>query len=122
MAAEITVAAVDEGIHSILGYDNPDPYTFFQRSRQMLVQQAHYYDKVFYEPEESAAAAYDATAGLTAGGRKLDPPVACGRGIVRSDAAGRAVVTFDVPIHRAVAVSGGGCDRANVGGPRFPWS
>ncbi len=122
VAAEITVAAVDEGIHSILGYDNPDPYTFFQRSRQMLVQQAHYYDKVFYEPEESAAGGdMMRRLGLTS---QVDEnwikPVALWSGIVRSDAAGRAVVTFDVPEFIgqlrlvAVAVTGRAVGGASV--------
>lgn len=99
VAAEITVAAVDEGIHSILGYDNPDPYTWFQRSRQMLVQQAHYYDKVFYEPDASAPGGdMMRRLGLTS---QVDEnwikPVALWSGVVRSDATGRATVTFNVP-------------------------
>ena len=99
VAAEITVAAVDEGIHSILGYDNPGPYTYFQRSRQMEVRQAHYYDKVFYEPEESAPGGdMMRRLGLTS---QVDEnwikPVALWSGIVRSDATGRAVITFNVP-------------------------
>ncbi|HDP33713.1 MAG TPA: hypothetical protein ENN29_01235, partial [Candidatus Hydrogenedentes bacterium] len=44
VAAEVTVAAVDEGIHGILGYDNPDPYQWFQRSRRFGLRRAHYYE------------------------------------------------------------------------------
>ena len=46
VAAEVTVAAVDEGILSILGYKTPDPYPFFQRPRRPDHNRAHYYDKV----------------------------------------------------------------------------
>lgn len=99
VAAEITVAAVDEGIHTILGYENPDPYTYFQRSRKLEVCQAHYYDKVFYDPGDSPEGGdMMRRLGLTS---KVDEnwirPVALWSGVVRSDETGRATVTFNVP-------------------------
>lgn len=99
VSAEITVAAVDEGIHTILGYENPDPYAYFQRPRKMDVRQAHYYDKVFFDPGDSPEGGdMMRRLGLTS---QVDEnwirPVALWSGVVRSDASGRAAVTFDVP-------------------------
>lgn len=99
VAAEITVAAVDEGIHTILGYENPDPYTYFQRSRKFDVQQAHYYDKVFFDAGASAVGGdMMRRLGLTS---QVDEnwikPVALWSGVVRSDETGKATLTFNVP-------------------------
>lgn len=99
VSAEITVAAVDEGIHTILGYENPDPYTWFQRPRKFDVQQSHYYDKVFFDPGASAVGGdMMRRLGLTS---QVDEnwirPVALWSGVVRSDETGKAVVKFDVP-------------------------
>ena len=53
-AAEVTLAAVDEGIHSIKGYDNPDPYGYFSRPRRPDYRRAFYYDKVAYDFDQPA--------------------------------------------------------------------
>ncbi|MFA7693171.1 MAG: hypothetical protein GX117_13705 [Candidatus Hydrogenedentes bacterium] len=114
IAAEITVAAVDEGIHSILGYDNPDPYSYFQRSRKMEVQQAHYYDKVFYDTTSSAEGG-DMMRRLGISSQVDENwirPVALWTGTVRTDASGRAALSLKVPEFtgqlRLVAVSANG--------------
>lgn len=98
-AAELTVAAVDEGIHSILGYDRPDPYGWFQRSRRFDMRRAHYYDKVFFDPDAMAAGGdMMRRLGITS---QVDEnwikPVALWSGSVRTDDNGQASIRFDVP-------------------------
>ncbi len=98
-SAEITVAAVDEGIHSILGYDRPDPYSWFQRSRRFDPKRAHYYDKVFFTPDASAIGG-DMMRRLGIASQVDEnwiKPVALWSGVVRTDDTGTAQLTFDVP-------------------------
>ncbi len=100
VAAEVTLAAVDEGIHSILDYANPDPFTWFQRSRQPDFRRAHYYDKIAYDftPAQIGGDAIERRlGGAPQVGENWIRPVALWSGAVRTDAAGRAVVSFDVP-------------------------
>lgn len=97
--AEVTVAAVDEGIHGILGYENPDPYQWFQRSRKFNLLRAHYYDSVFFDSTLSPIGG-DAMRrmGLTSQvGENWIHPVALWSGEVMTDVAGQATITFDVP-------------------------
>ena len=47
--AEVTLAAVDEGIHDITNYQNPAPYEHFSRRARPDYRRAHYYDKVAYD-------------------------------------------------------------------------
>jgi uncharacterized protein YfaS (alpha-2-macroglobulin family) len=100
VAAEVTLAAVDEGIHNILDYANPDPYTWFQRSRQVDLRRAHYYDKVAYD-FDPAAIGGDAMEKRLGGAPQIGDnwikPVALWSGAVTTDAGGRATVSFDVP-------------------------
>ncbi len=100
VAAEVTLAAVDEGIHSILDYTNPDPYTWFQRSRQVDMRRAHYYDKVAYD-FDPAAIGGDAMEKRLGGAPQIGDnwikPVALWSGAVSTDASGKATVSFDVP-------------------------
>ncbi len=98
-AAEVTVAAVDEGIHSILGYDRPDPYSWFQRLRRFEPRRAHYYDKVFFTPDASAIGG-DMMRRLGIASQVDEnwiKPVALWSGVVRTDETGMAQLTFDVP-------------------------
>jgi len=98
--AEVTLAAVDEGIHNILDYANPDPYTWFQRSRQVDMRRAHYYDKVAYD-YDPAAIGGDAMEKRLGGAPQIGDnwikPVALWSGAVTTDADGKATVSFDVP-------------------------
>jgi alpha-2-macroglobulin len=99
LAAEVTVAAVDEGIHGILGYENPDPYAWFQRSRQFPLKRAHYYDNVFYNNESSPIGG-DMMRRLGLGsqvGENWIRPVALWSGTVTTDESGHAAITFEVP-------------------------
>ena len=45
---------MDEGIHGIRGYTNPDPLGFFGRARKPDYNRAHYYDRVAYDFDEPA--------------------------------------------------------------------
>lgn len=97
--AEVTVAAVDEGIHSILGYENPDPYKWFQRSRQFNLLRAYYYDNVFFDGTPSAIGGdMMRRLGIASQvGENWIRPVALWSGAVTTDESGQAAITFEVP-------------------------
>jgi hypothetical protein len=118
--AELTLAAVDEGIHSITDYPTPDPYQWLCRSRLADCRQAHYYDKVAYDFEKPAIGGDGALAEvgkrLGAVGENWIKPVALWSGVVRTDKNGRATVTMKVPEFngqlRLVAVA---CSEKSLG-------
>lgn len=102
VASEVTLALVDEGIHQILQYQNPDPVAWFQRNRRPEYRRAHYYDQV----------AYDFEAAKIGGGELLKKrlgeddatvddnwikPLALWSGAVEVDATGTATITMDIP-------------------------
>ena len=98
---EITVAAVDEGIHSIKGYDNPDPLSYFGRDRRPDLRMAHYYDKVAYDFDEPTPGGDRGEGEM---GKRLGRPtanwiktVALWSGVVRTGKDGRASIEFLVP-------------------------
>ena len=99
VAAEVTLAAVDEGIHSITNYKNPDPYEWLRRPRAPDVRRAHYYDKVAYDFD--AASPGGDIEGLAKRVATVDEnwikPLALWSGAVSTDANGTATVTFQVP-------------------------
>jgi alpha-2-macroglobulin len=100
-AAKVTVAAVDEGIHNILGYDTPDPAAWFSRTRRPVYNRAHYYDRVAWDFESPAPGG-----GLLAKrlgedqsmvGENWIKPVALWSGVVETGEDGRAKVIFNLP-------------------------
>jgi len=99
--AELTLAAVDEGIHSIKGYQNPDPHAWLYRPRQPDFRRTHYYDKVAYDFDKPApggdAMLKDLQKRLPSVDDNWIKPVALWSGVVRTDANGHAIVTMDVP-------------------------
>lgn len=99
-AAEVTLAAVDEGIHQILDYTNPDPWNYLQRFRSPDYRRAHYYDRVAYDFDAEAIggdlANRLAKRGATIGENWIKP-VALWTGAVRTDATGKATLTLPVP-------------------------
>lgn len=110
VAAEITMAAVDEGIHGITDYRNPDPYEWLFRSRRPDLRRAHYYDKVAYDfdsPPIGGDAFFQQRVPTI--DENWIRPVALWSGVVQTDANGRAEVSFDVPEYsgqlRLVAVA-----------------
>jgi len=100
VSSEVTLAAVDEGIHNILEFANPDPFTWFQRSRLPRFNYAHYYDKVAYD-FTPASVGGDAILKRLGGAPQIGDnwikPVALWSGAVRTDANGLATVGFDLP-------------------------
>ncbi|HUW60787.1 MAG TPA: MG2 domain-containing protein [Candidatus Bathyarchaeia archaeon] len=111
--AELTLAAVDEGIHLITGYQSPKPYEHMLRPRQPDFRRAHYYDKVAYDFDKPQiggdALLRDLQKRLPSVDENWIKPVALWSGVVRTDATGLATVTMDVPEYtgqlRLVAVA-----------------
>jgi len=114
ISADLTLAAVDEGIHGILGYTDPDPWSFLQRERRPDYRRAHYYDRVAYDFTPDAIGG-DLAARLSKRSASIGDnwikPVALWSGRVTTDAEGRATVTLTVPEFngqlRLVAVAAG---------------
>lgn len=99
-ATEVTVAAVDEGIHNITGYKNPDPYGWLGRSRRPDFRRAHYYDKVVYDfskPSPGGDMGNEMAKRASAVEENWIRPVALWSGAVETGDDGTAEVTFDVP-------------------------
>lgn len=99
-SVEITLAAVDEGIHAITGYESPDPLAYLARVRRPDYRRTHYYDKVAYDFEKTQIGG-DLEALLAKRAAAIDEnwikPVSLWSGAVRTDANGRATVKMKVP-------------------------
>jgi hypothetical protein len=98
--AEVTLAAVDEGIHDITDYQNPAPYEHFSRPRRPDFRRAHYYDKVAYDfdkPEVGGDALRQLAKRSGAADESWIKPVALWSGVVHTGADGTARVLMDVP-------------------------
>lgn len=112
-AAEVTLAAVDEGIHSIKGYNNPDPYGYFSRPFRPDLHRSFYYDKVAYEFGREANPGGDGDLAASLGRPKTNwiKTVALWTGPVVTGADGKATVTLNIPEFtgelRVVAVAAG---------------
>ncbi|MFP4580099.1 MAG: alpha-2-macroglobulin family protein [Candidatus Sumerlaeia bacterium] len=111
----LTLAAVDEGIHAIKGYQNPDPTAWFSRPRRPDLRRAHYYDKISYDFDEPAAGGD----GMGEMAKRLGRPsanwiktVALWSGPIRTDENGRAEIEMNIPEYtgrlRLVAVGWNG--------------
>ncbi|HPG67657.1 MAG TPA: MG2 domain-containing protein [Candidatus Hydrogenedentes bacterium] len=99
VSAELTLAAVDEGIHAITDYADPDPYGWLFRPRQPDVRRAHYYDKIAYDFAAPAIGGDALGLGRRASsvGENWIRPVALWSGVAQTDASGRATIEMDVP-------------------------
>ncbi len=96
--SEVTLAAVDEGIHAITDYKNPDPYAWLSRTRKPDYRRAHYYDKVAYDfaqPHIGGDAELAARAGVN--DETWIKPVALWSGAVQTNVDGKASATFALP-------------------------
>ncbi|MBX7258341.1 MAG: hypothetical protein K1Y02_18400 [Candidatus Hydrogenedentes bacterium] len=100
VSVEVTLAAIDEGIHSITGYASPDPVSYLSRLRQPDFRRTHYYDKVAYDFEKPAPGG-DIEALLAKRASAVDEnwikPVALWSGVVTTDAQGKATVAMSIP-------------------------
>ena len=101
VSSELTIALVDEGIHSILGYTLPNPYGWFSRSRYSPIRRVHYYDHVAYEYDPSSPSGDMIARQLSAGKPEIAEswikPLALWSGIVKTDEQGQAKVSFNLP-------------------------
>jgi alpha-2-macroglobulin len=100
VTGEVTIAAIDEGIHSITGYETPEPYAWIARLRRPDHRRAHYYDKVAYDfSQPSAPGDLDALLGKRAASINDNwiKPLAMWSGPLTLDENGRADVSFDLP-------------------------
>lgn len=97
---EVTLAAVDEGIHGISLYRSPDPYRWFSRMRNPIFKRAHYYDQVVYDFQKMSPGG-DAGDAMS---KRVSPdleswiqPVALWSGTVQTDDEGNALVEMFIP-------------------------
>lgn len=101
VSSELTLALVDEGIHSILGYTLPKPYEWFGRARYSPIRRVHYYDHVAYEYDPLSPSgdmiARQLSAGKPGVAESWIKPLALWSGTVRTDEQGQAKVSFNLP-------------------------
>ena len=100
-AANLTIAAVDEGICQLTNFQTPDPFSQFFGKKRLGVTSHDIYSAVLPEVESAT------TPSTTPGGearRRVSPvsvtrvkPVALWSGLVETDRSGRGSVTFDIP-------------------------
>ena len=97
-AVELTLAAVDEGIHSITGYVSPDPYGWLTRTRRPEGKLAHYYDRIAYDFDgPTPGGGVDLETRVDTIGDTWIQPVALWSGVVETDEFGRASIPLDIP-------------------------
>lgn len=101
LVGELTIALVDEGIHSIVGYISPDPYAWFGRARYSPIQRVHYYDHVAYHYDPTLPGGDMLARMLSSGKPEISDtwikPVALWSGVVRTDEQGIAKASFRLP-------------------------
>jgi uncharacterized protein YfaS (alpha-2-macroglobulin family) len=115
VSAQLTLAAVDEGIHAITNYQTPDPYAFFGRPRKPDLRRAHYYDRVVYDFEKLRPGGGEGDFMMkmaSASSSRMEnwiKPVALWSGLVSTNEQGEAVIEMDIPEYdgqlRLVAVA-----------------
>ncbi len=95
---EVTLAVVDEGIHGITNYANPDPLAWLQRLRKPDYRRAHYYDKVAYDFAAPAAGGdADLAARMGVSDNTWIRPLALWSGTLTTDDTGHARVKMAFP-------------------------
>ncbi len=97
---KLTLAAVDEGIHALSGYENPDPHGWLTRLRRPDYRRAEYYDKVAYDfdqPTIGGGIAAELLKRLGAEQETWIKTVALWSDVVNTGPDGRATVTMDIP-------------------------
>lgn len=106
--AIVTLAAVDEGICQITGYDVPSPFDFFYGKKRLSVSTYDLYRLLLSEPRPIAGSSSPGgdlpEPAPYYGQRHLDPisarrvePVSLWSGLLNTDSEGKASVTLEVP-------------------------
>lgn len=97
----LTVAAVDEGILQVSGFESPDPYDVFYAKRALGVRSYDVYPFLF--PEVSSAGSAGGGAMMSMG-KRVNPmqndrvrPVSFWSGLIKTDDRGRASFSIDIP-------------------------
>ena len=105
--ANVTVAGVDEGILQLIDQKVADPFGFFYRQRALQVRSHDIFSHLL--PESSPVAGTSAVGGgrrsppdlmsqaIRTAGIRRSTPVSFWSGMLRADASGRVIVSFDVP-------------------------
>ncbi len=105
--AEVTLAAVDEGICQLTRHQTPDPWAFFFAKRALGVSTSDIFARLMPEPEKKRVGGDSAPGGD--GGEEYDPrlmnpvgvqrvkQVALWKAGIETDAEGNAEVVLDVP-------------------------
>ncbi len=118
--AELTVAVVDEGIHSILSYTLPNPYDWFGRPRYSPIRRVYYYNHVAYDYNPLSPPgdmiARQLSAGKTEIGESWIKPLALWSGVVKTNEQGYAKVSFNIPeFNGTVRIVAVGANKELVG-------
>ena len=107
--AEVTLAAVDEGICQLTRYEAPDPWEFFFAKRSLAVTTCDVYSLLMPEAAKKKVGAESAAGGDGADGPDYDPrlfnpvsiervrQVALWRSGIETDEQGRAEIVLDIP-------------------------
>lgn len=106
--AVVTLAAVDEGICQITGYDVPSPLDFFYGRKQLSVKSYDLYRMLLSEPRpvtSPSSVGGDMYESVAYGRERYHNPVNAKRvepvslwsGLVKTDSQGRATITLDIP-------------------------
>ncbi len=120
---DVTLYAVDEGVLSLMGYETPDPASFFQAAFALAVKNWTSLDGIL--PEDAAARQRGNKGFLVGGGGEDDSPnIEMRKNFVTtplwlasttSDAAGKVTATFTAPgnltRYRIMAVAAAGTDK-----------
>lgn len=99
--AELTIAAVDEGILQIKRYETPDPFAYFFQPRALQVSSCDVYPRLFPElsirKDSYGAGGYDLSGRTNPMTNKRIKPVSFWSKTIRTDGSGRAEYTFEIP-------------------------
>jgi uncharacterized protein YfaS (alpha-2-macroglobulin family) len=99
--AEVTIAAVDEGVLLITGFQTPDPYTYFYGKRALEVNSYDLYPRVLPELnslEMSSMAGDEGLEGrLSPEGNKRVHIIAYWSGILKANGSGECSYTVNIP-------------------------
>ena len=95
--ADVTLAAVDEGICQITAFVTPDPYGFFYGREALQVRSADIYSQLIREEPAGDKSFSKASTPASTSVRRRFESVALWQGFVRTDERGEARVRLNIP-------------------------